>query len=78
VDSGFIYHWLYFASLAFDTWISKFFQNVGRFEQKIPGDSQRNRLDIFDYCLFVVRHDADQYVFGMGGVVIKNFGGVQF
>ena len=28
MDSGFVYHWLYLSCLAFDTWISKFFQNV--------------------------------------------------
>jgi len=69
VDSDFVYHWLYFSWLAPDTWLSKFFQDAGCFEQKIPGYFEWHRLGIFNYSLPLVRHDARECVFGMGEVM---------
>ena len=49
---------MYFSCLAFDPWLSKFFQNIGCIEQKISCHSERNGLGIFNHRLPLVRHDA--------------------
>jgi hypothetical protein len=62
--------------MAFDPRLSKFFQNIGRFQQKISRLAQCNGLGVFDNCLFVVCNDAGERVFGMDTVEknrISNF-----
>ena len=69
MDSRFVSGWMYFACMAFDPWISEFFQDVGRIEQKISHHAGRNRLGFFNYCLPAVCLDASECVFGMDQVV---------